>query len=525
MRRQAAARAANNISEVRSLPAPIGGWNAKDSIAAMPPTDAVLLDNFFPVQEGVKLRKGSANFASVPAGSWTRSLLPFQSSTGTWKLFAGTQNGIFNVTPGGAVLLEDTPTTNGEWQHVNFSNAAGNFLWICNGVDDSRYYNGTAWTVLNALSTPALTGITSSSITNALVFKQRIYLCKKDSLSFWYLPVNAVAGEAREFPLGAVFTRGGYLMALGAWSLDGGNGPEDYFVAFSSEGEMAVYAGTDPSNAATWGLQGLYYIAEPIGRKCLLKYGGDLLALTVQGLIPVSKALQSPVVDARIGITDKISQAWVAYARDFKQNYGWQSVAVPNAPFLLTNVPVVLSETDNVQYSYQFVMNLQTGAWCRFLGMPAEAWCYVGQRLFFAKFNKINEAWVGASDVEGFPIDARCKTAFQYPGNASRNHIKMLRPVIATSGTPLKLQLGIDHDFKNSELSGSEVTYGIQASLWDSSNWDQAIWSDTEVVTQWKSVAHIPGRALALRLRILGKDVNMTWNTTDFILQQGRSLL
>lgn len=525
MRRRPAQQAANNLSESRSLPAPIGGWNAKDSIAAMPPTDAVFLDNLFPVQEGVMLRKGSEGYASIPSGRRIRSLLPYPKSDGTWELFAGTQNGIFDVTPGGAIAAEDTPSTNGEWQHVNFSNAAGNFLWICNGVDDSRYYTGGAWTVLNALSTPALTGITSSDITNAVVFKQRIYLCEKDSLSFWYLPVNAVAGEAQEFPLGAVFTKGGYIMALGAWSLDGGDGPEDYFVAFSSEGEMAVYAGTDPSNAATWGLQGLYYIAEPIGRKCLLKYGGDLLALTVQGLIPVSKALQSPVVDARVGITDKISRAWIAYASDFKANYGWQSVAVPTAPFLLTNVPVVSSADGTVQYSYQFVMNLQTGSWCRFLGMPSEAWCYVGQRLFFAKFNKVNEAWKGESDVDNFPIDARCKTAFQYIGQGARNQVKMLRPAITTSGIPLKLQLGIDHDFKTTELSASETTYAIQASLWDSAVWDEAVWSDTEVALDWKSVAHIPGKALALRLRLLGRGVNMTWNTTDFILQQSRSLL
>ena len=33
-----------NNANVASLPAPIGGWNARDSLANMAPTDAVTLD-------------------------------------------------------------------------------------------------------------------------------------------------------------------------------------------------------------------------------------------------------------------------------------------------------------------------------------------------------------------------------------------------------------------------------------------------------------------------------------------------
>src|SRR3990167_5059306 len=32
----------------RTIPAPVGGWNARDSIAEMPPTDAAVLTNLFP---------------------------------------------------------------------------------------------------------------------------------------------------------------------------------------------------------------------------------------------------------------------------------------------------------------------------------------------------------------------------------------------------------------------------------------------------------------------------------------------
>ena len=34
------------VANVQSLPAPIGGWNARDSWADMAPTDAVAMENF-----------------------------------------------------------------------------------------------------------------------------------------------------------------------------------------------------------------------------------------------------------------------------------------------------------------------------------------------------------------------------------------------------------------------------------------------------------------------------------------------
>ena len=40
-----------------SIPAPLGGWNARDSLANMDPMDAVQMDNFFPTPNDVALRK------------------------------------------------------------------------------------------------------------------------------------------------------------------------------------------------------------------------------------------------------------------------------------------------------------------------------------------------------------------------------------------------------------------------------------------------------------------------------------
>ena len=47
-----------------SVPAPVGGLNSRDSIDAMPPTDAIVMSNFFPTVEKVTLRDGYTEFCS-----------------------------------------------------------------------------------------------------------------------------------------------------------------------------------------------------------------------------------------------------------------------------------------------------------------------------------------------------------------------------------------------------------------------------------------------------------------------------
>jgi hypothetical protein len=82
--------------------------------------------------------------------------------------------------------------------------------------------------------------------------KNRIWFAEKDTLKAWYMGTNAIGGAAAAFDLSALFSRGGYLVALGTWTLDGGAGLDDLLVFVTSEGQVAVYRGTDPAVAANW---------------------------------------------------------------------------------------------------------------------------------------------------------------------------------------------------------------------------------------------------------------------------------
>ena len=69
-----------------SITAPIGGWNARDSVAAMPPTDAVTLTNLYPTPTDVQLRKGYSKY-SIGITGQVNTVMNYAGAN-TQKLFA-----------------------------------------------------------------------------------------------------------------------------------------------------------------------------------------------------------------------------------------------------------------------------------------------------------------------------------------------------------------------------------------------------------------------------------------------------
>lgn len=512
----------------KPIPAPIGGWNARDPIADMSPQDAVFLDNWFPTASNIQTRFGCALHATLPpdvepaSPHNVKSLLSYSAPDGDKRLFAGVEDGIYDVTAGGSSLVPSSAATNGEWISVNMTTAGGSFLWCCNGVDKSRYWDGTAWTVLDAVSIPALTGVDSEDIAHVNIHKFRLIFAIKDYQGFGFLDVNSIAGAVSLFPLGALFKKGGYTVATGTWTLDGGNGPDDYFAAITSEGQIAIYSGTDPGDASAWSLVGVYEVGEPIGRNCFVKVAGDLCIITVQGLFPLSKVLQLAQTDKRVDISDKIAKAWTDSTALYKDLYGWQAVFFPQGPFVLVNVPV-LDDTryDQGLVSYQYVMNTQTKAWCRFVGWNPQAWCVHDGKLWFGRHNRVFQAWTGTND-NGAGIDCRAKAAYWYPyRNGDGALCTLFRPTVSGPAT-LNFQYGIDVDFTDRfEFGGSQYNAVQNIALWDEAIWDESYWFSGSLVSkQWKTASHHPGKALSFRLRINARDVTMQWTATDFVTQR-----
>jgi hypothetical protein len=502
-------------SETWSIPAPVGGWNARDALAQMRPTDAIQLDNWFPGTTTVDVRQGSTQTARLPGGEAIKTLMGVSNANGDYVRFAATASGIYNITAGGVIAAVDSAATTGEWESVQINVGDISYLWCCagDGINKSRIYNSTTdtWTELDGVSVPALTGVNSENVSHVSLWKYRLILCERGTLKFYYGPLNSVGGAFSAFDLGQVFKKGGHLVATANWTIDAGDGADDRFVAISSEGECAIFQGTDPSASSTFDLVGVYNLGKPTGKRCFVQLAGDLGVLVEQGLWPLSRALQSSTVDRRLALTDKIQAAFNSYYNLYKSEFGWQAVLLPKGPALLVNVPIANSN------SYQFVMNLITGAWCRFTDWAASCLMVLDGKLYRAVENTVYEAWTGTSDSDS-AISAVAATAYTYgPTRLRAKKLKMVRPQLQV-GSPVEISTLINTNFQAAQdmaLTPSEPSGG---SLWDSAVFDVDPWGGLlQTQASWRVVTHFPGRAFSLQLGVQVRDIVVTWAQTDFI--------
>jgi hypothetical protein len=499
-----------------SLPAPIGGWNARDSLAEMPETDAPIMTNWFPTPTYVQLRQGFGKFATGLPGQ-VNSVMAYNAGT-TSKLFAASGNNIYNITSGGSVgAAVVSGLTNDNLLHTNMATAGGNFLLFVNGQDKLRGYNGSTWWT-DGDGTHDITGINTATVSNIYVAKQRVWLIEKNSLRVWYLPVSSIAGAAVSIDFGSLCRKGGYLVAMAEWTTSGGFGMTSLTCFITSEGEILIYQGYDPSSATAWTLQGCYHLGSPMGPKCLCKAGNDLLLISKEGLTPLSQGTFFADTSATKGtLTDKIQWAISQATTNYATAWGWQVQPYPLANMLILNVPSGL----NAQT--QYVMNTVTGAWCNFNGWHANAWEMYKDQIYFGGNTFVGIAWYG-NDDSGSQINGDCQQAFNYfrnPGILKR--WTMMRPLISATATPSVLA-NINVDFDNTAPLTSLSANAISSVVWDTAIWDIDVWGGAyQIYRYWQGVAGV-GYCAAPRLLAAGKGVAIQWLSTDLVMETGGTL-
>jgi hypothetical protein len=512
MLRQPIARGVRR-SRTTSIQAPVGGWNAASALADMPKQDAVLLDNWFPSATEVRIRKG-ALFHSTGATGSVLSLAAWNGPSSS-KMFAATNSGIHDVTVAGAFGPALIGITLGDIQSVNFTTLAGHYLIVVNGQDRLMVFDGLTWTPLDGSSSPAITGLVTTSLKTVAVIKRRLWFSQRQSLSAWYLPLGAIGGALTEFPMGQIFARGGSIRAINTWTIDGGSGSDDYAVFASSEGEIAIYKGTDPASADTWAHVGTYYIGEPIGENCLTKFGGDLLFLSQAGVYPLSKALQSSSINRSMALSSKIDFAFADSATKYGSNKGWQACIFHKENACVVNVPISLSET------HQYVMNTVTGAWCRFTGWLATYWIVFNGELYFSSNNNVCKAFVGLNDF-GANVIAKVQQAYSYMGAYGiQKHLKLLRPTLVSS-EDVNAQLGVDVDFETSYFTSIPGSTESARSKWNFAIWNSSLWaSGPAVQKRWATVFARQGYSFSFRMQVASRESEVSWSATDFVYEVG----
>jgi hypothetical protein len=358
-------------------------------------------------------------------------------------------------------------------------------------------------------------------------WKNRLWFVEKDTASAWYLDIGAVTGAAVKFNFGARFKAGGDLRGLWSWTYDGGSGIDDALVAVSGGGDVVVYKGTDPSDAATFALSGVWYAgAVPAGRKLCTDFGGDLLFMSSTGIQSMSKlvsggsAYSSQYETARIGNLFNQLQASSSSLR------GWSMRIHPKDAALMTIVPVSLG-----QQTQQLVMSLSTKGWHQYRDMPmgvcAEPW---GGTLYFGTedgrvcFNDGDVDGVLLADPSSFsPVYWSALTGFTNLGSPRQKQVHFIRPTILSQGGNIPHEVAARYRWDLTEIPSITSTPSAGGSLWGTALWDQSVWGGSYSSQQRVAGAYGIGPEVAIAIRgasssrmtLTGIDVN--WEGGGFL--------
>ena len=397
------------VMQPYNQPPSVGGINSLDSIAAMPPEDCIYAHNLMPSEYGLRLRKGFREWArGLPSA--VKSIIPFEgqfADSSTDRLWAVCAEGIFNVTDFG-----ETDPDHDVVFSVNVTGEAGygvftefttddatRYLYFADGENGLHQYSeGTGlWTIPSFVGNT--TGFDVADVAYVFSWKNRMWFIQNDSGDGWYTGLNAVGGTVDKFTFGSKFNHGGELKSLYSWTIDGGDGVDDYLVAISRGGDVLVYRGADPT-LADFGLVGAFYIGEvPESRRLAVNYGGELYILSIYGLTSIRDLLQGVLPsDAGKSPSAKISRFLRGRVQAEKDAFTWQLVINPADGFLQ-----IITPFDEGKDAIQFSQNLLTRAWGRWRGVGincAESWnadYYLG--------SIFNSVWIYDGTLDGTTID------------------------------------------------------------------------------------------------------------------------
>lgn len=493
-------------TQTRSIPIASLGWNARDSLADMDPRFALVMENYLPQGNEVVLRGGAADHVTGFPGV-VETIHEFASQT-TRKLVAFSGGNVYDATTPGAVGAPiSTGYSSNRWFGVNAGVGAAAVAIYANGADNPISYNGS--TVSNA----GLTGPVKA--TGITISKKRLWVIENGSGEAWYGAPEQITGALNKFDVGSVSPRGGNLRAIGNLTIDGGLGVEDLTVFVMASGDVMLYAGTDPGDAANWSLRGVWDAGDPVGERCLVPFGNDLVLITNIGFISLLNYTVRGLNVEQSRVSDNIRNAVNDASRVFDTLYGWEGIYHPTDRQLLFNIPTVQGQTSD-----QYVMNSVNGGWGRFRGWNAFSFARLGTELYFGGVNKVQKANTGGLDGT-LPITGKIQSAWNYFQITGREkHFKQYRPNIR-SGSEINLGIGIGVDFRDPAVMASASTGAGQAAMWNVDDWNAGTWQrGLASNNEWRG-AGASGYTASVIFETVTSGTDVRFLSTDFIFEVG----
>lgn len=505
------------MTNAASVPAPTGGWNARDSLDDMEAADAVTMINMIPRSGWVEARRGSSLYVDLDGSllaSGINTLIPYQNT----KFLAAYDTAIYDITdPLSPTALTHASFASDKYQFTAFQS----LVILTNGEDLALEYDGTDLTDL------VITGHPTGIFWGCNTFKGRVFYWEEGVQSFWYAQAGAYQGLLTEFDLSTQCRTGGTLVMMLTLTVDAGDGIDDFAVFVFSTGEALVYQGDDPEDSMRWSSAGRFQIGEPLSIRSHCKVGGTEIVLTKDGWLDIATALSGGRLSEASTYSDKIISAAKEAANKYAALFGWECLYYPAGNLFIANIPrsefAPIPGSGGTEWAIQaeqHARNTSTGAWCRFTGWPASTFAVWKDVLYFASGGRVYTADVGTADA-GNPIYIECIPAFNHLGAPGRRKQVTLAAHLTNFPTPEYLVKDGMADYNISFQNQVLTAPFVGGAAWDVVEWDTAYWAgDDEALNEttegWADTSAF-GYAVTVSMRASISGYSLKWYGTNYV--------
>ena len=437
--------------------------------------------------------------------------MAYKGSAGT-ELLAAANSKIYNVTSGLLPVELTTGMTNDRWQHFHIND----FLVMANGADAPKKTDGTSiadlvlqlWNPTTEVFDPFPN---PEEIIGGINFKGRAYYWKAREQSFYYAQPGGLEGELYEFPLTSIVQTGGHVQVLFTWTQDAGVGPDDILGVLFSTGEILLYQGDDPGNVGFFEQIGRFEIPDPLGRRCWIKFGSDVIIITKNGYVNLTSVLKEEEASDFPAFSRKIARLVFEVGSRYGSLFGHEAI-LTDYGFLTFNVPV------STEKSIQYIRNASTGAWSRFTDVPALCWETFNDTPYFGSADGFVRVSGGFADDED-PIRLDALPAYHYLDDAGVQKQIVAAQVLSTHPEPKLVELIGWGNFVLPRFVNVTAPGGAtEDTLWNEAVWNVDFWNRqgglfTDTTKGWQNV-HAFGYAVTVSVQMAIQSQNVIWRST-----------
>jgi hypothetical protein len=496
-------------ARVAHLSAPLKGLSRHAELADADPQLASILTNWIVEDDRITVRPGYKKMGQIAANTPISTVIPYYGEPQKIAFAAGA--GIFDLA--GASLHGGFGGD--DWAWVSFANlSAIDYTVMVNGVNGVWSWDGTTF-VNETITVPVgETWILPAKFDKVISHMNRLWFADSDNLAVYYLPIQQKAGAVELFPLSALFKRGGHIIAMATWSIDGGRGLDDALVIFSSNGECAIYSGVDPGS--DFKLVGVFRFDAPMTKNSVINFGGDLYVMISTGFVPMTTLIRAET--DQLGKSDLgIMVEFETISRPHRDDFGWQVMLNHHTNHAICNMPLGGGK-------YQQLVRLMPGQiWFKWADVPSRCWGWLDNHAYFG--TDTGGIYIGGSEYlndDGIAINADVRFSWSSFRSASKKNFKMLRLYTITDGLP-RPYMDIEVDYNNLPPTNQpELTSGPSGGAdWNTAAWDTSDWAlNTQPKQNWQGVTGL-GRVGAARIRVSILGATFSISGIDVIYELG----